>query len=296
MVKTIKYWFEYISINKSLRTLLLITLSMFLIITIAGFSVYNGSKTILQSEINEPQIHLLRIGMESVNASIMAADQIAVNVMLSNYTFQFLHSDKLMTQIDMLKYIDYLDYLAISPQVESVQVYDIVQQRIIGSSPLGYSARLSNISDLGWQSYVQDLQSNQFQIVDRSQETSKPAMITIFRAVTYNNEIVGVVIVNLDKKKLFDTIFQNYTSQTDAARFVLDEKGSIIHEANNKTLSQQQVTVMTQSNTPSIDYSDGDDHYLVAQIVPSYRMEDTLPSLRNKIYCRKLITYEILSL
>ncbi|NHN29480.1 helix-turn-helix domain-containing protein [Paenibacillus agricola] len=271
MLKSLKHWTSYFYSNKNSRLIMMVTIGMFIIITITGYSLYFSSKSVLQAEVSEPQIHLLRIGMEAVNNSVTAADQIGVNILLSNLTYSFLNPDYEMKQVELTHLIEYLDNLTVSPLVESVLLFDKTRQRIVGSTPYGYSSSLSNLADQDWQNYTANMSTNRFTIVDRNKNLlgfeQKIQTITLFRPVVRDNEITGIIMVNINKKKLFDKIFENYTSQTAASRFVIDGSNHIVYEANNSILPQDRIAVaLAQEQRNYFDYTDGKERYLISQI------------------------------
>lgn len=288
--------------------ILLVTLCLFVIITTAGSALYASSKSVLQSEVSEPQIHLLRIGMEAVNNSVGTADQIGVNMVLSSLTYAFLDPGYLMPQAEIARLVEYLDNLTVSPAVESVMIYDMTRLRIAGSTPYGYSSEPSNLFDTDWQRYIADVKPNHFTIVDRTKSSQfgfeqKSETITLFRPVVRGDKPLGVVMVNLNKKKLFDKIFENYTSQTDAFRFVVDDSGHIIYETNNRMLTREQLAdAVSQSGKTYFDFSDGKQSYLVTQvasditgwrfvsIITQQRLLQKVDTIRNIVFGLSLIS------
>jgi AraC-like DNA-binding protein len=301
MLKSLKHWASYFYSNKNSRLILAVTIGLFIIITITGYSLYYSSKSVLQAEVSEPQIHLLRIGMEAVNNSVTSADQIGINVLLSHLTYPFLNPDYEMKQVEVTHLIEYLDNLTVSPLVESVLLYDKNRQRIVGSTPYGFSSSLSNLADQDWQNYIANLNTNRFTIVDRNKNLlgveQKIQTITLFRPVIRDNEITGIIMVNINKKKLFDKIFENYTSQTDASRFVIDSGNHTIYEANNRILSQDHLTAaLSQQQKNFFDYTDGKERYLISQvtsditgwkfvsIIPQQRLLQQVNLIRNIVF------------
>ncbi|WP_310226359.1 AraC family transcriptional regulator [Paenibacillus qinlingensis] len=303
-----KSWYDYFHSNRSSRLILLLTIGMFIIITTAGSTSYVSSKSVLQGEVSEPQIHLLRLGMEAVNNSINTADQIGVNILLSKLTYQFLNPVSDMQQTEIAHLVEYLDNLTVSPAVEAVMIYDLVRQRIVGSTPYGYSSQLSNLFDTGWQSYIADLNPNRFTIVDRTKSSQfgteqKIETITLFRPVVREDAIVGVIMVNVNKKKLFDKIFENYTSQTDASRFVIDSNNHIIYETNNRIQSQDGIaSAISQNNKTYFDFSDDKETYLISQvssditgwkfvsIITQQRLLQKVSTIRNAVFGLSIIS------
>ncbi|SDO57162.1 AraC-type DNA-binding protein [Paenibacillus sp. yr247] len=308
MLKSIRKWYNYFYSNRNSRLILLVTMSMFIIITTAGYTLYVSSKSVLQGEVSEPQIHLLRMGMDAVNNSVNTADQIGVNILLSNLTYQFLNPAYEMQQTEIAHLVEYLDNLAVSPAVEGVMIYDNVRQRIVGSTPYGFSSRLSNFFDTDWQNYVADLNPKHFTIVNRTKSSQfgseqKVETITLFRPVVRENTLAGVIMVNMNKKKLFNKIFENYTSQTDASRFVIDDSNHIIYETNNRVLSQEQIaSVLSQNNNMYFDFSDGKENYLISQvssditgwkfvsIITQQRLLQKVITIRNAVFGLSIIS------
>ncbi|MGG1514296.1 helix-turn-helix domain-containing protein [Paenibacillus oryzisoli] len=307
-MQTIRNWYTYFTSNRNSRLILLVTMGMFVMITTAGSSLYFSSKSVLQGEVSEPQIHLLRIGMEAVNTSVNTVDQIGVNILLSNLTYQFLNPAYTMQQSEIAHLVEYLDNLTVSPAVESIMLYDNKRQRVIGSTPYGFSSQISNLLDTDWQNYLTDLNPKHFTIVDRTKSNNfgfeqKIETITLFRPVVRDEAIAGVIMININKKKLFDKIFDNYTSQTDAYRFVINDNNHLIYETDNRILSQEQIaSALSQNNKTFFDYGDGQDNYLISQVssdltgwkyvsvITQQRLLQKVTTIRNAVFGFSIIS------
>jgi len=258
--------------NAQMKLIVLITMILFIMLIVASTFFYYTTKSIVLKEAAEPQLHLLRIGMESVDATIKGVDQIAINVLLTPSVLGFLNPEKASTYDDNKKLVEYLGNVAVSPHIKNILIYDPFRHRM-ASSYYGFSSSLEDLFAPSWEEMIpKKLQGMTVRQVElRLNNGSTRTEYMLFRPIFVNNEFAGIIMIVLDQSSLFANVYDNQTDDAVIDRFVLNNENRVIRTiSGNGVIGSEVIDLIQAKRTSTFEYKDRKITYLIAQLRSEY--------------------------
>ncbi|WP_062050388.1 AraC family transcriptional regulator [Bacillus sp. JCM 19034] len=213
------------------RLVLLVSLAIFIIILIVGFTSYYSSKSVLQEQLHEPQKQMLHISMELIDSYIEETNKTAINLSLEPSIHEFLKSTH-QNSYDNITGIYQLLSTVIknSPYIKSIYIYDVNKDSFV-SMPQGYSSNRINFIDSHW---IDDL--NEFELETmvvkkrevRKSENSTISEITLFRKIKINDSLMGIIAINLEEDEIFSKLNPSDSSAINSMWFITDKHNEVL--------------------------------------------------------------------
>jgi YesN/AraC family two-component response regulator len=244
-----------------------------LIITSAFY--YYTTKSIVLKEAAEPQLHLLRIGLESVEAAVQDVDEVAINVMLTQSVLDFINPKKTVSLNEIKSLVGYLGNLSVSPNVDNILVYDTQRQRMV-SSNYGFSSSLEDLFIESWKDTIpkelNGMSIHQIKLSTSSSLMNSPKNeIVLMRPILLNNKHAGVIMIVMNSASLFANSYDNQDGSSNIFRFVSNARYELVHTISGTTQSIDPIYDLIQSrNMLTFEYKQQDKNYLYAQLWSEY--------------------------
>lgn len=271
MIQQLKRAFTYTLKNTQTRLVLLLTMFVFIIITVVGFTSYHTSKTVLQNELAEPQYQLLQISMNYIDEYIRESDQIAIQVALHSSVYRFLTDEEQNSYDNIANIYEYFTTLINNtPYIDSIYVHDLLRGSFV-SIPYGYSSSKLTFADSGWVSIADEFGDAKMLVRKRTVSNGKKqpgSDITLFRKIMIRGEFRGIVAINLNENELFAKLHPPQRSRLERSRFIIDQDGNLLYSAANGPFGDEtlQATLphFPEASTGTIRYNNRS--YLVNQL------------------------------
>jgi AraC-like DNA-binding protein len=235
-MQSLKKWLKYNLAHTQARLVLILTVSVFLIILAVSMTSYYTSKSVLQEELSEPQRQLLQLNMNVIDDSIKESDQVAIQVALSPNIYNFLQSENQNSLSNITElYQLFSTLISNSKFVKSIYVYDLTKESFV-SIPQGYSSSKLNFVDSDWVNVAGEFGSKLTLIKKREVPEGagrSGSDITLFRKIMLQGEFKGIVAVNLKDEELFGKLSTPVMNHVNRLRYILDEKGDLLHSVSN---------------------------------------------------------------
>jgi AraC-like DNA-binding protein len=226
-------WIKYNLSNTQTRLVFILTVSVSLIISAVGLTSYYTSKSILQSELSEPQHQSLRIGMNLIDKYIYETNHTAIKVALHPNVYTFLTKEDQSSYDNITQLYDFLEALITNqPYVQSIYIYDVKRSSFV-AFPQGFSSRMETFADSGWVD-VADRFGDELMLVENRKipvgmRDAGSDQITLYRQIVFQGEMAGIIAVNFKNNELFSQIQANYVSSLKSLQYIFDQEGSIIY-------------------------------------------------------------------
>ncbi|TLS51677.1 AraC family transcriptional regulator [Paenibacillus antri] len=276
MVQSLKKWLAYTLTNTQTRLVLFLTVSVCIIIMGVSATSYYTSKSVLQSELSEPQHQMLQISMNFIDDYIEKADQIAVSVALHSNVYTFLTADNQNSYTNISGIYEFFSTLiGNTSYIDSIYVYDTERGSFV-SMPQGYSSSKVTFPDSEWVGIAGEFGDKKMLVRKRSVPPGASGGIrnagselTLFRKVLIQGEFKGIVAINLKEEELFARLHPPHRSELERARFIVDLDGDILYSVSgggfDATLVQDAVS---QPGEESLwDFRHNGVSYLVNRLV-----------------------------
>ncbi|MCZ8522429.1 MULTISPECIES: helix-turn-helix domain-containing protein [Paenibacillus] len=226
--------------NTQTRLVLIMTLSVSLIIFTVGLASYYTSKSVLQSELSEPQHLKLRIGMNYIDKQVDEANRLAVKVSLHPAVREFLTTTEQGAYGPTKQLYEVLDALFLnSPYLDSIHIYDKERQSFIGY-PDGYSSRPETFPDNTWVKEAEAMGGSPMMIASRKlpEGTSRAGrdQVSLYRTIKIAGESKGYIAVNFNHNALFSQITGSEVSSLKSPQFIFDSGGELVFAAGEEEL------------------------------------------------------------
>lgn len=263
MSKVLPNWIKNTLNNTQSRLVLFLTIAVFFIILIVGFTSYHTSKSILQKELNEPQQQMLRLSMNYIDEYIQESDKVAIKLALNPNVNQFLNSDIQGSYNNISEIYQKLNTLINnSPYIKSIYIYDMDQSSFV-SIPQGYSSSKITFVDSEWTN-VADEFGKKMMIVKRRKVPDgakfRGSEITLFRKIMSQGNFAGIIAINLNEEELFAKLKSSSISDSNSIRFIMDQNKQVLYSTSNhhfksKTINQV-ISSLKEDNLDDIEYED----------------------------------------
>ncbi|MFA9457924.1 AraC family transcriptional regulator [Halalkalibacter sp. AB-rgal2] len=236
MLHRLFIWPKQIWKNTQTRLVLLVSLAIFIITLIVGFTSYYSSKSVLQEQLHEPQQQMLHISMELIDSYISETNKTAINLSLDPSVHEFLKSANQNSYDNITRiYQLFSTVIKNSPYIKSIYIYDINNDSFV-SMPQGYSSNRINFIDSHW---IEDL--NEFEletmVVKKREviksENSTISEITLFRKIKINNSLMGVIAINLEEDEVFSKLNPSDSSAINSMWFIADKQNEVLFTKPN---------------------------------------------------------------
>lgn len=238
MVQSLKKWLMYTFTNTQTRLVLFLTVSVCIIIMGVSVTSYYTSKSVLQSELSEPQHQMLQISMNLIDDYIVKTDQIAIAVALHPNIYTFLTSENQNSYSNISGIYEFFSTLiGNTPHIESIYVYDLERGSFV-AEPQGYSSSKITFADSQWVDEIADEFGEKKMLV---RERTVPLGtgirnsgkdVTLFRKILIQGEFRGIVAINLKEQELFAKLHPPHRSTLERARFIVDPDGEILYSVS----------------------------------------------------------------
>lgn len=234
MLQSLKKWLGFTFTNTQTRLILLLTFSVFIIIMGVSVTSYYISKSVLQSELSEPQHQMLQISMNFIDEYIEKADQIAVAVSLQSNVYEFLTAENQNSYGNITEIYNFFSTLLRNTAfIDSIYVYDLERGSFV-SMPQGYSSSSVTFADSDWVGVADEFGDKKMLVRQRTVPAGIGARnagkeLTLFRKVLIQGEFKGIVALNLKEDELFAKLHPPLRSGLDRARFIVDLDGNILY-------------------------------------------------------------------
>ncbi|WP_426451778.1 helix-turn-helix domain-containing protein [Paenibacillus sp. S-38] len=234
--------------NTQTRLVLIMTLSVSLIIFTVGLASYYTSKSVLQSELSEPQHLKLRIGMSYIDKQVDEANRLAVKVSLHPAVREFLTTTDQGAYGPTTQLYGVLDALFLnSPYLDSIHIYDKERQSFIGY-PDGYSSRPETFPDNSWVKEAEAMGDRPMMIASRKlpEGTSHSGrdQVTLYRTIKIAGQSEGLIAVNFNPNALFSQMTGSEVSSLKSPQFIFDSAGKLVFAAGAEDLGVDTGTVL----------------------------------------------------
>jgi AraC-like DNA-binding protein len=237
MLQSIQKWTKYTFIHTQSRLVLFLTVSVFCIILAVSITSYYSSKSVLQEELSEPQQQLLRISMNFIDEYIKESDQIAIKLALNRNVYTFLTSEAQNSLSNITEIYQQLTTLINNTKtINSIYIYDIRRNSFV-AMPQGYHSNAVTFADSKWAENIDNLFEDKIMVV-RKREVPEGvgnmgSEITLFRKIMINNELRGVVAINLNYEELFSKLHPPHMSSINSMRYIIDPSNDILYSTSN---------------------------------------------------------------
>jgi AraC-like DNA-binding protein len=237
MVKP-RHWLKYYLTDTQTRLVSLLTIFVSVIILAVGLTSYYTSKSVLQSELSEPQHQSLRIGMNYIDKYIQDTNYIAIKVALQSNVYNFLTMQEQNSYSNMNQLYEFLEtLLGNSPYIESIYIYDRARESFIGY-PQGFSSRAVTFADSDWVDVADRFGGKLMlvgsRVVAAAGNNPPTHKITLFRKILIQGQFKGIVAVNFKSDPLFQSLQPEFVSGLHRKQFILDEEGELIYSTGGK--------------------------------------------------------------
>jgi AraC-like DNA-binding protein len=226
-------WIKYNLSNTQTRLVFILTVSVSLIISAVGLTTYYSSKSILQSELSEPQHQSLRIGMNLIDKYIYETHHTAIKVALHPNIYRFLTMEDQGSYENITQLYEFLEALITNqPYVQSIYIYDVKRSSFI-AYPQGFSSRVETFTDSGWVSVADRFGEQQMMVENRKipagMRDAGSDQVTLYRKIVLQGELTGIIAVNFKNNELLSQIQANLVSSLNSVQYIFDPEGSIIY-------------------------------------------------------------------
>ncbi|HZG87817.1 helix-turn-helix domain-containing protein [Paenibacillus sp.] len=234
MMQSVKQWLAYTLTNTQTRLVLFLTVSVCVIISGVSLTSYYTSKSVLQSELSEPQHQMLQISMNFIDEYIEKTDQIAVTVALHPNVYTFLTSENQNSYDNVSKIYEFFDTLiANTSYIDSIYVHDLARGSFV-ATPQGYSSSRVTFVDSQWVSVADEFGDAKMLVRKRSVPSgagvrNSGTELTLFRKILIQGEFRGIVAINLKEEELFAKLHPPHRSGLERARFIVDLDGETLY-------------------------------------------------------------------
>jgi len=274
MIRFLKKWLNYTFTNTQTRLVLFLTVAVCTIIMGVSATSYYTSKSVLQSELSEPQHQMLQISMNFIDEYIEKADQIAISVALHANVYTFLTSDNQNSYSNISGIYEFFSTLiANTSYIESIYVYDRERGSFV-SVPQGYSSSKITFADSEWVGIADEFGDKKMLVRKRRVPPGTGARnagteVTLFRKVLIQGEFKGIVAINLKEEELFAKLHPPHRSELERARFIVDLGGDILYSASGGGFDEALVRdAVSQTDTEDLgDLRHNGVSYLVNRLV-----------------------------
>ncbi|WP_028549469.1 helix-turn-helix domain-containing protein [Paenibacillus sp. UNC451MF] len=233
-------WLKYYLSDTQTRLVLMLTIFVSLIILAVGLTSYYTSKSVLQSELSEPQHQSLRIGMNYIDKYIQDTNYIAIKVALQSNVYNFLTMQEQNSYSNINQLYQFLEtLLGNSPYIESIYIYDRARESFVGY-PQGFSSRAVTFADSDWvdvaDRFGDKLMLVSSRVVAASGNNPASNKVTLFRKILIQGQFKGIVAVNFKSDPLFHNMNPEYVSGLNRMQFIIGKEGEPIYSAGNGTI------------------------------------------------------------
>lgn len=223
---------SFILKNTPSRLVLFLTVAVFFIILAVSLTSYYTSKTVLQSELGEPQYQMLQISMNYIDQYIKESNQIAIQVALNSNVYEFLTAENQNSYDNITAIYDLLTTLITNtPYINSIYIHDLRQGSFV-SIPQGYSSSQVTFPDGEWVGIAEEFGSRKMLVRKRAVPDGagrRGSEITLFRKVDVHGEFRAIIAINLRQDELFSKLHPPQRSRLERSRFIVDSEGNVLY-------------------------------------------------------------------
>ncbi|MCS7464917.1 helix-turn-helix domain-containing protein [Paenibacillus doosanensis] len=253
---------KYCWADTQTRLVTLLTVFVAVIILAVGLTSYYTSKSVLQSELSEPQHQSLRIGMNYIDKYIQDTNYIAIKIALQSNVYNFLTMQPQNSYNNINQLYQFLETLLVnSPYLDSIYIYDRDRQSFV-AYPQGFSSSSVTMLDSGWVD-VADRFGDKLMVVESREApgsgvSTPTTKITLFRKVLIQGQFKGIVAINFKGNALFQNMQPEYVSGVSRAQVILGKAGNLIYSAGGKPVDTDEVhrALAKLNGEPFGDWSD----------------------------------------
>ncbi|MFD0682230.1 MULTISPECIES: helix-turn-helix domain-containing protein [unclassified Paenibacillus] len=214
--------------NKQTKLIIYLTFFVSLFITSVGIFLYENYKSILDKDLNQPYTELLQINLGVTNRAFREADDQAVKVSFHSSALNYIHGELPAKQKDAAVLSSYLNTIALNEDIHSVYVLDL-KNKLIVSDKLAQSLDWASYPDQSWAAWVETMKTKPLLIKRRSlgniNNPESVELISLYRPILADHELIGIVIVNVDYDRFFSKIYP----QTEAPQYIFSLEGEVIY-------------------------------------------------------------------
>jgi AraC-like DNA-binding protein len=191
------------------------------------FSYFNY-KDILDKELNQPQTEMLQINLDITNRSFRDADEQAVRASFHPNTLSFIQAAPQSKQEKAAILYSYLNTIAFHKDIHSIYIVDLKNKQLV-TSVSDQSYEWMKYPDQSWIPWTDTMKTKPLLIkrrtLEQSDNTKKEEVISLFRPILLDQELVGLVIVNVDYDRLFSEIY----TQIKVPYYIYNLEGELIY-------------------------------------------------------------------
>ncbi|WP_165972258.1 helix-turn-helix domain-containing protein [Paenibacillus piri] len=214
--------------NKQTKLIVYLTLFVSLFITGVGVFLYENYKDILDKELNEPYTELLQINLGVTNRAFRESDDQAVKISFHANTLAYIQGGPETRQSSAAQLSSILNTIAFHEDIHSVYVLDLKRKTLV-SDQSAASVTWDEFPDRTWVPWVELMNKKPLLIKRRSfgaaNQDGTVELISLFRPIIADRELIGLVIVNVDYDRFFSKIYP----QTEAPQYIYNLDGELIY-------------------------------------------------------------------
>ncbi|NOU94650.1 helix-turn-helix domain-containing protein [Paenibacillus sp. LMG 31456] len=214
--------------NKQTKLIIYLTFFVFIFITSVGLFLYENYKGILDRDLNQPYTELLQINLGVTNRAFREADDQAVKVSFHSSTLNYVQGELAAKQKDASLLSSYLNTIALNEDIYSIYVLDL-KNKLLVSDKSAQSLDWASFPDQTWAPWVETMKTKPLLIKRRSlgseNKQGTVELISLYRPIIKDHELIGVVIVNVDYDRFFSKIYP----QLDTPQYIFSLEGDVIY-------------------------------------------------------------------